>query len=846
MRKISLFAALVVAMTAVSCVKENAFETVDGPVAFTAEFTEASTKAVLKPGETSSKVEWLAGDEVSVFAEQENHKFTAGSAGAVTDLTTSDNVATCDKYYAVYPYNEAATIAESVITTVLPAEQVAVKGSFATHLAVAQSVSNKFAFKNVCGLVKVNVSSDNVTKVVFEGNSGEVVAGGIAVTVADAPSWAAVAEQGATSVTLLPAEGKTTIEAGDYYFAVLPQTFAAGFKVTSHKNDGYAVVRNVDTEVVVARSGMVAGKSFGISGKGTEAEPYVLMTVQDMLDMRTLAKLGGETWFKLGADIDMKGVTTYVPVNFDEEFERKIHFDGDNHTIDNFYNNNPSYASLFGVLYGSLKNLKVTNAVIEGKSVCGVIAGYAGTTDKPAEVENVTVTNATVTSTTDRAGGICGNAKGATMKNVSFQGSVTTTTTADAKSGGFVGQVESSTFTGCSADAVLKGATSDLGGFAGKTAGTVSFTDCNVKISLETSALTKNRAGGFIGWNAAPKTTITNCHVLAGSTITDISQRTAQGNADIGGFIGYADTAEAVVVIDGCSVNAEVTVAKLGLHGGGLIGTCGYASNVTIRNTSVSGKLSVVQNYSGGFIGYMSALPTITITGCHYSGSITGASGVGGILGGVEGGTANVSKTYVTGNITPTAHNCGGIVGLSNGPVTIENCWSDVVITQAAGQFGAGIAGGVQKAIIIRNCYSLGQMNVSRGAGGIVGQVKNVAPEVTGCIAWGGISTKRGATQYSPGAIVGNIQIDGKYMKCYRKHNMEFSDVAMKLVDHEDVENGRPPLATYEGDVAADKNQYAYHGKAAAADATVSSVAKSLGWDETVWDLSGSLPVFKK
>ena len=137
-------------------------------------------------------------------------------------------------------------------------------------------------------------------------------------------------------------------------------------------------------------------------------------------------------------------------------------------------------------------------------------------------------------------------------------------------------------------------------------------------------------------------------------------------------------------------------------------------------------------------------------------------------------------------------------------------------------------------------------MNVSRGAGGIVGQVKNVAPEVTGCIAWGGISTKRGATQYSPGAIVGNIQIDGKYMKCYRKHNMEFSDVAMKLVDHEDVENGRPPLATYEGDVAADKNQYAYHGKAAAADATVSSVAKSLGWDETVWDLSGSLPVFKK
>ena len=37
----------------------------------------------------------------------------------------------------------------------------------------------------------------------------------------------------------------------------------------------------------------------------------------------------------------------------------------------------------------------------------------------------------------------------------------------------------------------------------------------------------------------------------------------------------------------------------------------------------------------------------------------------------------------------------------------------------------------------------------------------------------------------------------------------------------------------------------AYHGKAAAAGATVSSVAKTLGWSETVWDLSGTLPVLK-
>jgi hypothetical protein len=34
-----------------------------------------------------------------------------------------------------------------------------------------------------------------------------------------------------------------------------------------------------------------------------------------------------------------------------------------------------------------------------------------------------------------------------------------------------------------------------------------------------------------------------------------------------------------------------------------------------------------------------------------------------------------------------------------------------------------------------------------------------------------------------------------------------------------------------------------YHGKAAPAGSTVSSVARTLGWSETVWDLSGAVPV---
>ena len=61
------------------------------------------------------------------------------------------------------------------------------------------------------------------------------------------------------------------------------------------------------------------------------------------------------------------------------------------------------------------------------------------------------------------------------------------------------------------------------------------------------------------------------------------------------------------------------------------------------------------------------------------------------------------------------------------------------------------------------------------------------------------------------------------------------------LYDQSNVENDVLPL------IAGTTGGYnqAYHGKAAAADATVSSVAQSLGWSSDVWDFSTALPTLK-
>ena len=829
MKKLSFFTALVVAMGAVSCVQDINDGTPvnnDGVKTFEASFG-AMGKAVLEPGETESKVAWEVNDQVSVLAGGENYLYTAASAGYSTTLSTeATGVPAEGTFYAVYPYDNAAALADGKISTTLPAEQTAVLGSFSTHLAVAQTTGSTLAFKNVCGLVKVTVSDAEVTKVEFKGNTNEIVAGGISVTVADEPSWAAAAT-GSESLTLVPAEGSATLAKGVYYLAVLPQTFEGGITVTAYKGDEAWDVRKVETPVTVERSDIKGSNSFGVEGSGTEADPYILDAAQDLVEMRNLATYGGETWFKMVKDIDMKGITDYIPVNYDENFERKIHFDGGNFTISNFYYdkavNGANYGSLFGVLYGSVKNLKVDKATINATNACGVIGGYVGTGGKPGLVENVTITNSSVTNSGDRAGGVCGNAKEATFRNVSFQGSVTSTYTAkEAKSGGFAGHTETSAvFENCSADVTVTGEKNDLGGFVGKITGNeITFTGCDVKVDLTSNQVGKNRCGGFLGWNSSSKATFTDCHVLAGSTITNDKTWSAGDNGNFGGFIGFGDTTGSVVTISGCSASVSINVNDKSTYNGGFIGGTGYES-------------------------------TMTITDCHAEGSVKGANYVGGFFGAVQN-NVEIERCWSSVNVTSTGQRVGSFVGTTTKPLTIRNCYSTGNAT-ASGQQVAGILGYTNQKVIIECCYSTGDITSHTAAtAGIVGTLSGASSEVSKCIAWNkNITCNRNANnKWSPGAVVGAANVAVTLTDCYRRADMNFYDKAgaMTLSEHDNVSNAMPPFPDYTSSFE-DKDkptQAAYHGKAAAADATVTTVARDvLGWSSDIWDFSKDMPTLK-
>ena len=529
-----------------------------------------------------------------------------------------------------------------------------------------------------------------------------------------------------------------------------------------------------------------------LKGDGTEANPYVLKTAEHMVAMRTLAVLGQATYFRMANDIDMASVANWTPVNWDENFEREIHFDGNGKTITNFAPTSfmsddqttaAQYPSLFGVLYGSCKNLTIKNSKIivsETTPSCGFLGGYVGTAGKPAVVENVSVQG-------EVYGGSC--------------------------IGALAGQSNgTTTYKNCTIDAVLTSAGTDLGGIVGKIRGDSEMTGCTVKATIVSKASSKNRVGGLIGWNSTATTTITDCHVLEGTTLTDQSGRSASDNGNYGGFIGYGDTSNTVLKISGCSAHTIID-AGISTYNAGFIGGTGYESTVEVTDSWAAGSV-IGANYSAGFIGAIQS--HVTISRCWADVDVTSSGQRCGAFAGCNTKfLATISDCYATGDITATGQQVGGIIGYASKPVTITNCYAAGNVTSA-----------------------------TAGTGGIAGTI-SAESTVSNCIAWNAtIDCQRAANdKWAPGAVVGAASVAGNYSGCYRRADMNFIDAAgaMVLVDQEDVANGFPAAPSYSDATT----QAAYHGKAAAADATASSVAKSIGWDESIWDLSGDLPKLK-
>ena len=283
--------------------------------------------------------------------------------------------------------------------------------------------------------------------------------------------------------------------------------------------------------------------------------------------------------------------------------------------------------------------------------------------------------------------------------------------------------------------------------------------------------------------------------------------------------------------------------------------------NVTNANiTNASGPVGILGAYGG------TQDVAVEVTKVNVSGKLsnTAAHGTGGLFGVIVNANINICSADVT--ITSNKYDSGGIYGYDNTQAPkrsiISNCWTAGDIT--GNRMVGGIAGNAANnanysEVVIRNCYSTARVHAQFKYGGIVGDAAqgqktgeglDIKNHIEKCIAWNEAvysDVADASVHYSAGAVVGFTSVKNYLVDCYRKPDLAFSDcpgnTTNLLVDQE---NASPDSPLKEVAVSPGSTNYnfPYHGKAAKAGATASEVAKALGWDETIWDLSGALPFF--
>ena len=266
-----------IALAAIGCQREDAL--VDGgqngssanlvPFTINATLEGGETKTTLEAG---GKVYWESGDAITVLGVGEDgtvgsYKFTTTEGGRSTLF--EGKVELAENYYAVYPHTDAdrlgylhdeydswkCSVADSKLKVYFPSMQkVTAIGESATSLD-AYSVGvvaedGTVEFKNLGGLIEINIPEEGIDHVVLYGNAGETIVGNAYVTFGEDGLPIISSVEGSNMVRIVPAKGSTFAVGEKYYINVLPVNFVNGLSVIYTKGDTWASVRSSSSFIV--------------------------------------------------------------------------------------------------------------------------------------------------------------------------------------------------------------------------------------------------------------------------------------------------------------------------------------------------------------------------------------------------------------------------------------------------------------------------------------------------------------------------------------------------------------------------------------------------------------------
>ena len=389
--------------------------------------------------------------------------------------------------------------------------------------------------------------------------------------------------------------------------------FIAGSTLTVFTFDGANVTPSINDTVITA----------DIELPATTDGDYTLVYGSD--DFKSMTASGK---YKLAKDITVVNPTGSLCA---KTFTGTL--DGDGHTIKVAYTDNGATAFtgsdgfVFDGLNGAtVQNLTVDGAEINNTSTSGFNIGFlaflaSGTTT----IDNVHISNATFTDNANMAGNIGGfightaTDANVTIKNSSFNGTITNTTGKGTYVGGFFGRAGNST--------------------AGATV--VNIENCTVSGSLS-----HTYAGGFVG---QAKTTST----LAIKNSTNNATVTATTAA--GGMLAYNTTACTSITFINCTNNGAITSDTSAA--GGIMGHHGTAGGVafTFQSCVNTGDISSSAHRAAGIVAHIgNTNGTVKIADCVNYGK--------------------VASTATTAPTTTTVNAASIVCMISTGTVTYTNC----------------------------------------------------------------------------------------------------------------------------------------------------------------------------
>lgn len=772
MRRLFISLMAIAATAIVACNKE--IEPQDKPVpsseflVIKAECT--GTKTDINEGVSS----WEKGDLIEVVYKGNVYEYTADEAGTTAHFTSTNGIKEFDGGELTAYYN--ALDAANGIVGIESGKQIDFQADAQVNSACAPLVGSpttdkaengvlSIQFSNIFSILELRIdpagkpSASPVKSMTIQPADEATFIGFLTFTGSVNPKTLALtATENGTGNTLvfnLPA-GTDLTQAHTFKFPIGRFTSETGLKLTLTLENGETYERNAFKTGItsyIENDGVFAAKhlaramytfipTYFSGGDGSEANPYAIATAEDLQELSTyVASNDSEhlpfrtAYYVQIADIDFAGATHSSIGNSNDSSAPSYFcgkYNGNGYKIKNIKianaNSNKAHG-FFGYLDGEahIKNMTFENVSIDAPTWnVGTLVGCVQSSSS-AIIENCTVTGGAIVGNNTGNGGLVGKLMAGTIRNCSYQGTVTSTTSAKHQIGGIIGEVSSSSsvIENCTFDGAVKGACGNVGGIAGALNGGSSIKNCTVTAAstIEAGTIANNgiNLGGIAGYinNSATGGQVLNCS-CAGTIISHYY--------DAGGIAGH----NRGLAIIGCTfsgtINCDYEDSAEGYNSngagstkysriGGIVGDqrgSGSVDRCTVTGT-ITGK-----KWTGGLVGLLEAGG---VNNSVFSGKVTGTNAVGGAVGYISTGSVkscSANKAIINGE-----QNTGGIVGSTTATGYVTSCTVTESTIKATSLNVGGIAGHFNKGGLVSQC-NVNNCTIETNhklAGGIVGNM---------------------------------------------------------------------------------------------------------------------------